>query len=221
MLFRSIAFYKVNCDNKFDFTLIAVHLNSRYQKNLETQHVINSQGINEIKEFEKKRHNRSVIFGDFNHNPYENIFLHVNGFNAIPTKKVVELVKHRTVNNKSVSLRYNPMWNFLGDIRESSAKMIPGTFYFKTNKMKNVGDIHTNVLDQVIINREMLGAVDGSRIEIIDTYINSNDKSEDLIKNSIHHRDSSFLTEGYSDHLPITFEIEIDKLKGFSNIPKN
>lgn len=92
---------------------------------------------------EKQKHSRTVIVGDFNMNPFDNVMNAVGGMNAMMTKNCVQ-AGSRKFQGVEYGFFYNPMWNLLGDRTPGP----PGTFYHSNSGKGHFG---WNMLDQVLL----------------------------------------------------------------------
>lgn len=70
-------------------------------------------------------HQRTILVGDFNMNPYEKGMVNANGFNAVMSQSIAEK-RVRTVQKRKYDFFYNPMWGLSGDISAGPA----GTYFF-------------------------------------------------------------------------------------------
>jgi exonuclease III len=104
-----------------------------------------AQGLaDEIRFVKSQRgHNRLVLIGDFNMNPYDRAMNLAMGLNAMMTKSCIASGQ-RTFAGKKYDFYYNPMWSLFGDGSDGPA----GTFY----DMSNQGPYGWSMLDQVVIN---------------------------------------------------------------------
>jgi len=100
-------------------------------------------------------HNRSILIGDFNMNPYDRGMNLAMGLNAMMTRSCVA-PGHRTFLGKTYDFFYNPMWSLFGDGADGPA----GTFYNTSSQ----GDYGWNMLDQVIIRHSLVNVFQGVRI---------------------------------------------------------
>ena len=100
--------------------------------------------VGEINLVEKKQgHSRTILIGDFNMNPFDQVMNVAGGMNAMMTEKCVESGS-RIVQKIKYTYFYNPMWNLLGDRTPGP----PGTFYHSNSGKGHFG---WNMLDQVLL----------------------------------------------------------------------
>ena len=88
-------------------------------------------------------HNRTVLVGDFNMNPFDQAMNMATGKNAMMTTKCVERGS-RVQQQKDYRFFYNPMWGLLGDRTPGPA----GTYYHSAATRDIYG---WNMLDQVLV----------------------------------------------------------------------
>ena len=87
-------------------------------------------------------HNRTILVGDFNMNPFEQSMTMATGMNAMMTTKCVERGS-RTLQDNEYMYLYNPMWNLFGDRTPGPS----GTYYHTSS---STGMYGWNMLDQVL-----------------------------------------------------------------------
>lgn len=141
-------------------------------------------------------HRRTILVGDFNMNPFEAGMIDVNGFGAVITK---ELARKRAQHEPGSRPRfYNPMWGRLGDATEGP----PGTFYLPKIDRTN---IYWHMPDQVLIRTALIDAFMGDSLRVLTKGV-SRAGEVDLIGERRKHWKLTV-----SDHLPITFAIDLPK----------
>ncbi len=126
-----------------DVLLVGVHLPSKV--NLEnTDQLLNSVEVcRVIRDAEQQMgHERTLVIGDFNMDPYESGMVSAQAFHGVMTRQLRE----RTVQGTQYPVFYNPMWGRMGD--QSAGP--PGTFYFSSASGKPVAYFwHT--FDQMLL----------------------------------------------------------------------
>jgi endonuclease/exonuclease/phosphatase (EEP) superfamily protein YafD len=95
------------------------------------------------REEERAGHDRTLLVGDFNMNPFDQIMNMAEGMNAMMTKRCVQRGT-RVVQNEAYPFFYNPMWGLFGDRTTAP----PGTYYHTTASRGVYG---WNMLDQVLV----------------------------------------------------------------------
>jgi hypothetical protein len=100
-------------------------------------------------------HDRFVLIGDFNMNPFDRGMNLAMGLNAMMTRVCVARGR-RTFQGKEYDFYYNPMWSLFGDGSNGPA----GTVYDTSNQ----GPYGWNMLDQVLLNHSVVGEFHGIEI---------------------------------------------------------
>lgn len=174
-----------------DFILALVHLPSKLYFNIDDQSAYASEIIREIEQIEiELGHRRTIVVGDFNMNPFENGMVNASGFHAIMDRRIVNK-RSRKIKGIEKHYFYNPMWQQIG-----KKEGVLGTFYYNASKPLNY---YWHMFDQVLIRADMLDLFDDSKLSIQTSSININLLSAEGIPNKIR----------YSDHLPITFCLDL------------
>lgn len=169
--------------NKIAF--IATHYFDKFYNDINDQSVKIRSLEEEIAKIEADvKTDKVILTGDLNLNPYDLPCFMSNGLNAIMCRKTVERVKIK--NGKKMF--YNPSWNLLGDRFHT-----PGTYY-----RTSPGSQYWSVLDQVMMRAEVIEHYDVNSLKVV----NNTNRESLVTKNGIPKKI-------YSDHLPITFKINI------------
>jgi hypothetical protein len=194
---------KVNEDNRCtmrhielpgikDIILVASHFVSKMNNSSESQTSEMIEFASQIKKFESAvGHSRTVVAGDLNMNPFETGMVAANGLHGIMERNVV-MKGSRTVQGRLFDFFYNPMWSFMGDATTGPA----GTYYYNSAEMVNY---FWNMFDQILIRPELLTSFENKNLEII----TSIGKESLLTANGLPDKSN------YSDHLPITFKLDL------------
>jgi len=181
----NISFFEWEC------LLSGVHFPSKLHANEDDQELVGYQLKNLLEEAKNEvRHNKIIIIGDFNANPYEKIMTKANMLHAIPNASIVEYKKKRITTSESWSMFYNPMWNFLGDKNEPN-----GTIKYDAGGAIN---LYWNLFDQSLFSAEMIKYLEVDSLQIITSI-----KDYSLLDKS-----GSPDKKLFSDHLPIFFKIK-------------
>jgi hypothetical protein len=177
-----------------EILLVTVHLPSKLYAS-ENDQVLNSVRVARvIQEAEAKvRHSRTIVVGDFNMDPFEHGVVGAEGLHAVMDRRIA-LRGDRVVQEKSYKFFYNPMWGRMGD----QSKGPPGTYYFNSSSPVN---FFWHTFDQVLIRPELLKFFPDTQPEVLDKVGDLSLLSANGIPNN------SF----GSDHLPLLFEVEIEK----------
>jgi endonuclease/exonuclease/phosphatase family metal-dependent hydrolase len=140
-------------------------------------------------EEDKVGHQRTVLVGDLNMNPFETGVVTASGLHAVMSREVARGLS-RTVQGREYRFFYNPMWNHFGDANSDTA----GSYFYDASKQVSY---FWNVFDQVLIRPELASAFDPASLQILKSVGN-----ESLVRGN-GRPDSTT----YSDHLPIVFEL--------------
>ena len=137
-------------------------------------------------------HNRSIVLGDFNANPFESPIASALGMNAVISRTLAG-GEHREIFDQAYPYFYNPMWNLYGDGRGSSA---PATYYYRGS---DPHELFWHMLDQVVVRPSLMTKLDLKSLNIV-TSIQGNSLTSAV---GIPNRTK------FSDHLPVVFEIDL------------
>ncbi|QDU92729.1 endonuclease/exonuclease/phosphatase family protein [Lignipirellula cremea] len=170
--------------------LCGVHLASKlgwtgYDQAFEAQKIAKELSDRE----EIDGHQRTLVIGDFNMNPYDAGLVASHAFHA---SMCASTAATRTVAGTAYSKFYNPMWGLLGD-RTSGP---PGTLYHPASTPTNT---FWHMLDQILVRPELENAL--CSVQILDS-----DGTDSLLKNG--RPDASTA----SDHLPIYCELDCSRI---------
>jgi hypothetical protein len=136
-------------------------------------------------------HNRTVLVGDLNMNPFESGLVSAAGLNAVMTRDLAER-RFRTVQSRQYPFFYNPMWNHFGDQHDGP----PGTYYYE-------GSEHVchfwNVFDQVLLRPDLMNRCSTDGVKVLT-------QAGSLSLLSAQGRPNA---RSASDHLPLMFELDL------------
>lgn len=179
-----------------EFILTGVHLPSKRYSSAEDNGITVARMIKDIEDAVRQvDHNKYLIVGDLNANPFESICINADKLHAIPYKDIFARKTSRPVQQQQFSMRYNPMWNLFGDFNAPA-----GTYFYSSNSVEN---FFWNIFDQVILSPSMVEAFQSSSLRII-----TNTNSQSLMK-----RTNIPDKVKASDHFPIFFALEEEKLQ--------
>ena len=167
----------------FDFELFAVHFPSKLYTSEDNRQLVARTLKNDI-----EKYNKVLVVGDFNSNPFDKTMSALSCLLALPTKEY----KKRKIQGIERKILYNPMWKFFGDFES-----IPGTYFYNSSDDINY---YWNIFDQVLISQELVDAFNSEKLEIIKE-INKKDLIEE-----------NKINDKISDHLPILFSLEEEKI---------
>lgn len=143
------------------FNLIALHLPSKLWRSNSDQaawmaHTL-KPFIDEVEQNEG--HQRTVLIGDFNANPFEEGVVAAMGVHAISCRSVASR-RRRMVDGKLADIFYNPMWSFMGDMSPGP----PGTYFHKGSGHH---ELFWHMFDQVMFRPDLAPLVNAGHIEIL------------------------------------------------------
>lgn len=174
-----------------ELLLAAVHLPSKLYWSGESQGFECAELARRIAHDEDRAgHERTVLVGDMNMNPFEPGIVSSVGLNAVTSRRIAGRVT-RTVQGRAYRLFYNPMWSHLGDVRGDTA----GSYFYDTAEHLNY---FWNVFDQVLLRPELARRFDSNQLSII----------KFVGERSLVRGDGRPDATLYSDHLPIVFELD-------------
>jgi hypothetical protein len=104
-------------------------------------------------------HRRSIVFGDFNSDPFDDALTNSDGLHAVMTKQIASKGK-RTVGGEARYFLYNPMWSLLGDASPGP----PGSYFYR-RATSNCRFWH--LFDQVLIRADLMAAFDQRALRIV------------------------------------------------------
>jgi hypothetical protein len=183
---------KISSSKYENIIFIAAHYNSKVNWTNEDQ-AANAPVFKELIDSVevKSGHQRTVICGDFNMNPFDHGMVQCTGLHAVMDKKVASK-RSRSIEGRNYDFFYNPMWGFLGDNGKGD---VCGTMYYSPSKPINY---HWHLYDQVLLRPDLVNDFVDDKLDII-TQIGTTNL---LTKSDI-------VDKKYSDHLPIVFRLEI------------
>ncbi len=197
---KRMVFHFLDIPAKDRILLCGLHLRSKLMRNTETQlaeATITDTCIEKIEEKDPKK--RTIVFGDFNVNPFESGMISPIGFNATLSKVIAQSGPRKFI--KEFEYFYNPMWNFTGDIKYENGNLkLPGSYYFKNND--DVNQTFWNLFDNLIIRPNLTAEIDLTSITLLE-----NSGTHKLVNKvgEVFQIDSV----NYSDHLPLIFNIKL------------
>lgn len=175
-----------------DFTVVALHLPSKLRMQDQEQ-VFECVRIAQLIEEAEKRigHNRTLVIGDFNMNPFETGVVSADGFHAVMDRNVANKTS-RKVQGKECKYFYNPMWKLMGnDVNDAL-----GTYYYRSGRVA----YFWNTFDQVLLRPSLLDYFKSEDISIV-----SRVGQKSLLRN---HK----INQSFSDHLPIMIKLDIERI---------
>lgn len=191
------AFYEIGTATGPHILLGGTHLPSKLHTTSDDQReVARLNLIDPIRRLEEKLgHDRTVLVGDFNMDPFEPGIVAAGGLHAT-FSQTIAMKGSRMVFGERYQFFYNPMWRHYAAISER-----PGTFY-RSDSSSIAYFWH--MYDQVLIRPSLISALLPGDPLIVD-------RAQDhrlLTRNGLPNR------REYSDHLPLLFRFDIATLPG-------
>ncbi|HLK19541.1 MAG TPA: endonuclease/exonuclease/phosphatase family protein [Bryobacteraceae bacterium] len=175
-----------------EILLVAVHLSSKLYWSAQSQAMECPNLSTTITEQERLAgHNRSVVVGDFNMNPFEDGIVGAGGLHAVMSRKVAERGE-RIVQGRAYPFFYNPMWGHLGD----SLDRPTGSYYYERAEHVNY---FWNTFDQVLLRPALMGRFRNDQLKILD-------RAGDLL---LRMPDGRPDPKAASDHFPLLFRLDL------------
>ena len=185
-----VSIRRLSLPGRSEILMAAVHLVSKRNWSSEDQAFECEPLARKIAEEEGRvGHQRTVVFGDFNMNPFEAGLVSSAGFNAVMSRRIAARVS-RTVHGRDYRFFYNPMWGHFGDAKSATA----GSYHYDNAQHVNY---FGNVFDQVLIRPELTEEFDADHVRILTSV-----SGRSLVRPDGRPDDS-----GFSDHLPLLFEL--------------
>lgn len=139
-------------------------------------------------------HDRTIVVGDLNSNPFSGGLISARGLHGVSTKKQALQIE-RQVEGSKWPFMYNPMWRFFGDGTPGP----PGTYHYAKGKWERH---FWHIFDQVLLRPKLLSIWQDNGLKILcgDDNVEFWDESR-----------LSIDTRVSSDHLPILFQLDLEK----------
>ncbi|HYL79127.1 MAG TPA: endonuclease/exonuclease/phosphatase family protein [Bryobacteraceae bacterium] len=177
------------CD---EILLVAVHFPSKlYWSDASQQTECTVLGRTIVEQETQAGHNRTMVVGDLNMNPFESGVVAAGGLNATMTQRVAAR-GDRIVQGQSYPFFYNPMWGQLGD----QSKGPPGSYYYE--RAEHI-TYFWNTFDQVLLRPQLMDRLLSGAPRILDAAGNIS-----LVK-----PDGRPDLDRASDHLPLLFRLDL------------
>ena len=187
-----MAIWSVAVGRPHGILLAAAHFVSKNNTSPGEQAMLSVELAKEINRVEEGvGHERTVLVGDFNMNPFEEGMTGAPALHAVMTRKLAERID-RVVQGTASRFFYNPMWGFFGDRTIGP----PGTYYHRS---ATVGDLFWHMIDQVLLRPDLMDLLQ-------DLAILEGIGGERLLTQPAGlPRDTAC-----SDHLPLAFRLDLD-----------
>lgn len=187
---------------KEEFNIAGVHLYSKVGNTERQQLWKNLPLVQKIKEFEitSTSNNKTILVGDFNHNPFENDLNDPNMINGADSKILISTLSANPLSRKDLNFWYNPMWNLMGDFDfRTNGQRVPGSYFRYTEDETPIW----NLLDGFLLRPSLMDRVDYKLTEII-----SATSKTMFLKPFTIRKDESLIKDDLSDHLPIKLTLK-------------
>lgn len=136
-------------------------------------------------------HDRTLLVGDLNLNPFDASVASASGLHALMTRTLAAR-KSRIVQQREYPIFYNPMWRFFGQPPGRPS----GTYYYE--RAEHVM-YFWNIFDQILIRPSLVDGFEDTQLMIVD----------DVGGVSLTHADGRPNPMIGSDHLPVLFTLNI------------
>ncbi len=137
-------------------------------------------------------HERTVVLGDFNMNPFEAGMVNSDGLHGVMDRRIAGKL-NRLVAGERRRFFYNPMWKLMGD---SSCEAL-GTYYRRSGSYVHY---FWSTFDQVLLRPALLESFREEELRIVQSA-----GSHSLLAKS-----GPGINQHISDHLPIVFRLNIE-----------
>lgn len=184
---KRLCFFTLQTQQYGEIIIAGLHFPSKASYNDPTQTSLATTHARWIKEIETLRgHKKTIVFGDFNMNPFEAGMIEPHCFNATLSADIAKTKNVRTLHFEEYDYFYNPMWNWLGDKKHDTGetKSPIGSYYYQTTT--DVTQIYWNVFDKVIVRPDLIEIIDYATLQIVE-----------------------YNTNNQTDHYPLTFSLKI------------
>lgn len=210
-----LSYFQLNIPHQLPITIGLAHLLSK--KNPQVELLANAQELAmDIERFEKQvGHKRTLLVGDFNANPFDEIMLRYDAFKTTMAATVAlsHFAKTQTTSSSNYDTRtyfYNPSWSLLGDLHKRAA----GTYYYVPWKDKDLKKhlesngycLHWNLFDYPLLRPDLIPFFEKEHFMIVEQDNNNNYFLTEENKNNP--QQSTSIVLEYSDHLPIVFSLK-------------
>ena len=187
---RDLSAWMLNLPNILRLNICGIHGRSKMSSKPEEQFQDSIYYSQAIQRFEESHKNDStILFGDFNQNPYEAGLVSLMGYNAVMEERIAH--KCRTHHKKKMPFFYNPSWSLFGDLSPGP----PGSYYYS-----NSGSLeqYWHIFDQLLMRPSLVPHFCKKTFHLISSVSNHTLSKPDGTPNNL----------VYSDHFPLFFEFE-------------
>lgn len=176
-----------------DAIVALVHGLDRRNNGTAKRELFLSQVVSQVSWAEKQiGHDRTVVAGDFNANPFESELGSTSGMHAVMTSDLASQEPRRLLANE-YGFFYNPMWTLYGDRQDGQPG---GTYYYDGGQPH---EWYWHMLDQVLVRPALIPRLPLKGLRIITSGPSGNLATV---------RGRPDRKKG-SDHFPIVFDLEL------------
>ncbi len=191
---NGIAIRQITPPLGLDFILVAIHLPSKLHLDPADHFALSVRLSDVICEAETRvGHERTIVIGDFNMNPFEDGLISADGLHAVMDRSTA-MRENRIVQGEKKKFFYNPMWSRFGDL----SKGPPGTYHYQSAKQLCY---FWNTFDQVLLRPSLLEYFLEDDLKVITKF-----NGTSLLNGGGKPHKSKF-----SDHLPITINLKTEE----------
>ncbi len=144
-----------------DFILVALHLPSKLRMQ-DKEQVFECVRVAQLIEEAESRvgHDRTLVIGDFNMNPFETGVVSADGFHGVMDRNIASKGS-RKVQGKERKYFYNPMWRLMGD--DSTGSL--GTYVKDCQTEEDLDKNLEEILSSDQVKRVILGLLSEVRLD--------------------------------------------------------
>ena len=177
----------LNIPHKPDILVVVVHLVSKLRADENQQQLGTQNLLSAVEDAEEKvGHDRTILVGDFNMNPFEAGLVNAGtGLHAVMSRRRAEK-SSRTIDGQQYKFFYNPMWRLMGD----ETHFTPGTYHYTQSSAR---EYFWHTFDQFMVRPSLMEILPNDQPQIISSIGNKS------LLNANGTPDRSIA----SDHLPI------------------
>lgn len=189
---RRMAIWSIKIGQPPGILLAVAHFVGKNYLSSAEQGMLAQEMAKEINRIEETvGHERTLVVGDFNMNPFEDGLTSATSLHAVMTRKIAQK-KQRVFQGNSYRYFYNPMWGLFGDRPDRP----PGTYYHSS---AGLAELFWHMIDQVLLRPDLMEFLDD--LAILDRI-----DGETLLTEQAGVPQQTT----YSDHLPLAFRLNLD-----------
>ncbi|RZJ95114.1 MAG: hypothetical protein EOO60_01370 [Hymenobacter sp.] len=138
-------------------------------------------------------HNRIIVVGDFNMNPFDAGMVEPLGFHALGNREQANPNTERHYDKTPIF--YNPCWSLLGDYHPTHVdRRTGGSFYYAKSASRR---LFWHLFDQVIVSRELAGSFVPSSLSLVEVPTLRREMLSGIERQKAQ----------FADHFPLTFTL--------------